>query len=98
MNSALCRNRWVAKDFQRRAGIICEVSGGARIKYPTPSSPRRSSGSSRSPDECLALFRCVEGEGEPGEEGQYLIVDVRDNGIGIMEGKIFDPSRLASSG
>jgi len=63
---------WMAKDFQRRAGIICEVSGrGAdQVSDPVLSTaifPDRPGG----PDECLALFRGVEGEGEPGEEVRY---------------------------
>jgi PAS domain S-box-containing protein len=90
---------WVAKDFQRRTGISCKVAGreADRISDPTLST---------------AVFRIVQealtnvsryaaaSQVNVGLEkkGDTLTVEVRDNGIGIMEGKIFDPKSLGLIG
>jgi PAS domain S-box-containing protein len=90
---------WVAKDFQRGTGIICKVSGrGAdqvsdlvlstaifRIVQEALTNVSRYSAASQVK---VSLER----------EGDTLILEVRDNGIGIMEGKIFDPKSLGLIG
>jgi PAS domain S-box-containing protein len=90
---------WVAKDFQSRTGIRCDVAGrGAdRIADPVLST---------------AIFRIVQetltnvlryaaaSRVKVGLEkkGDTLIVEVRDNGIGIVAGKIFDSKSLGLIG
>jgi PAS domain S-box-containing protein len=90
---------WVAKDFQRGTGISCKVSerGAEQISDPVLST---------------AIFRIVQEaltnvsrysaaskvKVSLERKGDTLIVEVRDNGIGIMEGKIFDPKSLGLIG
>jgi PAS domain S-box-containing protein len=90
---------WVAKDFQRGTGISCKVSarGADHISDPVLST---------------AVFRIVQEaltnvsrysaaskvKVSLERKGDTLIVEVRDNGIGIMEGKIFDPKSLGLIG
>ena len=90
---------WVAKDFQRGTGIRCKVSerGADQISDPVLST---------------AIFRIVQEaltnvsrysaaskvKVSLERKGDTLIVEVRDNGIGIMEGKIFDPKSLGLIG
>jgi PAS domain S-box-containing protein len=90
---------WVAKDFQRGTGISCKVSA-------------RGADQISDPDLSTAVFRIVQ-EALTNvsrysaaskvmvsleRKGDSLIVEVRDNGIGIMEGKIFDPKSLGLIG
>jgi signal transduction histidine kinase len=90
---------WVAKDFQSRTGISCKVAaqGADRISDPVLST---------------ALFRIVQEaltnvmrhaaasqvNVSLERKGDTLIVEVRDNGIGIIEGRIFDPNSLGLIG
>jgi PAS domain S-box-containing protein len=90
---------WVAKDFQGRTGISCRVAvkGADDISDPVLST---------------AIFRIVQEaltnvsryaaaskvKVSLAREGDTLVVEVRDNGIGIMEGKIFDPKSLGLIG
>ena len=90
---------WVAKDFQRGTGISCKVSerGAEQISDPVLST---------------AIFRIVQEaltnvsrysaaskvKVSLERKGDTLTVEVRDNGIGIMEGKIFDPKSLGLIG
>jgi signal transduction histidine kinase len=90
---------WVAKDFQGRTGISCKVvaQGADQISDPALST---------------AIFRIVQEaltnvsryaaaskvKVSLEKKGDTLIVEVRDNGIGIMEGKIFDPKSLGLVG
>jgi two-component system, NarL family, sensor histidine kinase UhpB len=90
---------WVAKDFQRGTGISCKVSeqGAEQISDPVLST---------------AIFRIVQEaltnvsrysaaskvKVSLERKGDTLIVEVRDNGIGIREGKIFDPKSLGLIG
>ena len=90
---------WVAKDFQRRAGIICEVSGRGADQV---SDPVLSTAIFRIVQEALTNVSRYSAASKVKvnlvRKGNTLIVDVRDNGIGIMEGKIFDPKSLGLIG
>ncbi len=90
---------WVAKDFQRRAGIICEVSGRGADQI---SDPALSTAIFRIVQEALTNVLRYSAASKVKvslvRKGDTLIVDVRDNGIGIMEGKIFDPKSLGLIG
>ena len=91
--------RWRVKNFQKRTGISCKVV----VQRGTP--PFDSARST-------AIFRVVQEaltnvmrhaaaskvKVSMVRNGDTLIVDVRDNGIGIMEGKIFDPKSLGLIG
>ena len=90
---------WVAKDFQRRAGIICEVSGRGADQV---SDPVLSTAIFRIVQEALTNVSRYSAASKVKvrlvRKGDTLIVDVRDNGIGIMEGKIIDPKSLGLIG
>ena len=90
---------WVAKDFQRRAGIICEVSGRGADRV---SDPILSTAIFRIVQEALTNVSRYSAASKVKvslvRKRNTLIVDVRDNGIGIMEGKIFDPKSLGLIG
>jgi signal transduction histidine kinase len=90
---------WMAKDFQRRAGIICEVSGRGADQV---SDPVLSTAIFRIVQEALTNVSRYSAASKVKmslvRKGDTLIVDVRDNGIGIMEGKIFDPKSLGLIG
>lgn len=90
---------WVAKDFQRRAGIICEISGRGADHV---SDPVLSTAIFRIVQEALTNVSRYSAASKVKvslvRKGDTLIVDVRDNGIGIMEGKIFDPKSLGLIG
>lgn len=90
---------WMAKDFQRRTGIGCDVTISA---VDTISDTIRAT----------AIFRIVQ-EGLTNvmrhaaashvnvsleKKGDTLIVEVRDNGIGIREGRIFGSRSLGLLG
>lgn len=90
---------WMAKDFQRRTGIGCKVTISA---VDTISDTIRAT----------AIFRIVQ-EGLTNvmrhaaasqvnvsleKKGDTLIVEVRDNGIGIQEGRIFGSRSLGLLG
>jgi signal transduction histidine kinase len=90
---------WLVKDFKKRTGINCEVV--AR-------------GVDRTADTVLstAIFRIVQEaltnvarhaaasqvKVKLEKLNNTLILEVRDNGIGIMEGRIFDPKSLGLIG
>ncbi len=90
---------WVAKDFQRGTGIICKVSGRGADQV---SDPVLSTAIFRIVQEALTNVSRYSAASKVKvsleREGDTLIVEVRDNGIGIMEGKIFDPKSLGLIG
>jgi len=91
--------RWMAKNFQDRTGIRCKVvvPGGGKISDPT---------------HATAIFRIVQEamtnvmrhaaasqvDVSMKRKGDTLFVEVRDNGIGIKEGRIFDSKSLGLTG
>jgi PAS domain S-box-containing protein len=90
---------WVANDFQRGAGISCKVSArGADHIY----DPVLSTAVFRIVQEALTNVSRYSAASKVKvsleRKGDTLIVEVRDNGIGIMEGKIFDPKSLGLIG
>ena len=90
---------WLAKEFKRGTGISCKVSERGADQL---SDPALSTAIFRIVQEALtnvsryAAASKVEVSLE--KKGDTLIVEVRDNGIGIMEGKIFDPESLGLVG
>jgi PAS domain S-box len=91
--------KWVAKNFQGRTGISCKVvvEGTGRI-----SDSARATAIFRIVQEALtnvmrhAAASQVKVSLE--KKGDTLIVEVRDNGIGIKEGMIFDSKSLGLVG
>jgi PAS domain S-box-containing protein len=90
---------WVAKDFQNRTGIGCKVTIQAMDKI---SDTVLSTAIFRIVQEALtnvmrhAAASQVEVSME--KKDDTLIVEVRDNGIGIMEGRILDSKSLGLIG
>jgi PAS domain S-box-containing protein len=91
--------RWMAKNFQSRTGIGCKVlvQGAEKVYAPALST---------------AIFRIVQEaltnvmrhaaasqvKVSLEKKGDTLVVDVRDNGIGIKEGRIIDTKSLGLIG
>jgi PAS domain S-box-containing protein len=90
---------WVAKDFQRGTGISCKVSGRGADRI---SDPVLSTAIFRIVQEALTNVSRYAAASQVKvsleKKGDTLIVEVRDDGIGIMEGKIFDPKSLGLIG
>jgi PAS domain S-box-containing protein len=90
---------WVAKDFQRGTGISCKVSGRGADRI---SDPALSTAIFRIVQEALTNVSRYAAASQVKvsleRKGDTLIVEVRDDGIGIMEGKIFDPKSLGLIG
>ena len=90
---------WVAKDFQRRTGIRCEVAGQEAENI---SDPVLSTAIFRIVQEALtnvsryAAASKVKVSLE--RKGDTLVVEVRDNGIGIKDERIMDPKSLGLIG
>jgi PAS domain S-box-containing protein len=91
--------RWMAKNFQKRTGVSCKVAvkGADRI-----SGPALSTAIFRIIQEALTNVMRYAAASQVkvslAREGDTLVVEVRDNGIGIKEGKIFDPKSLGLIG
>jgi signal transduction histidine kinase len=91
--------KWMAKNFQRRTGITCKVAVQGADKI---------SGTARG----TAIFRIVQEAMTNvmrhaaasqvdvilAKRDDVMIVEVRDNGIGIKEGRIFDSKSLGLIG
>ncbi len=90
---------WVAKDFRKRTGISCQVAGQGAERI---SDPGLSTAIFRIVQEALTNVSRYAAASEVKvsleKKVDSLIVEVRDNGIGIMEGKIFDPKSLGLIG
>ncbi|MFA6147449.1 MAG: PAS domain-containing sensor histidine kinase [bacterium] len=90
---------WMAKDFQRGTGIICKVAGRGADQI---SDPVLSTAIFRIVQEALTNVSRYAAASKVNvsleKKGDILIVEVRDNGIGIMEGKIFNPGSLGLIG
>ena len=91
--------RWVAKDFQKRTGIGCKVVGQGTEKI---SDPVLSTAIFRIVQEALTnvMRHAAASQVNVGLErkGDTLIVEVRDNGIGIKDGRLIDPKSLGLIG
>ena len=91
--------KWMAKNFQNRTGISCKVvvPGADKITDPV-----RSTAIFRIVQEALtnvmrhAAASQVKVSLE--KKDDTLVVEVRDNGIGIKEGRIFDSKSLGLIG
>ena len=90
---------WVAKDFQRGTGIRCKVTGRGADQI---SDPVLSTAIFRIVQEALTNVSRYSAASKVKvsleRKGDTLNVEVKDNGIGIMEGKIFDPKSLGLIG
>ena len=90
---------WVAKDFQDRTGIRCDVTIRAVGKI---SDNALATAIFRIVQEALTnVIRHAEASQvnvSLEKKGDALIVEVRDNGIGIMEGRIHDTKSLGLIG
>ncbi|MHB1024648.1 MAG: PAS domain-containing sensor histidine kinase [Desulfobacteria bacterium] len=90
---------WVVKDFQNRTGIGCEVTikAGENI-----SDPARATAIFRIVQESLTnIMRhasATQVKVKLEKKGHTLILEVRDNGVGIGEGRIFAPMSLGLTG
>jgi len=90
---------WIAKDFQGRTGIRCTVSVQAVDRIPDNT-------------RATALFRIVQEaltnvmrhaaasqvDVSLEKKDDNLVLQVKDNGIGILEGRIFDSKSLGLTG
>jgi len=90
---------WVAKNFQRGTGISCKVTGQGADQI---SDPALSTAIFRIVQEALTNVSRYSAASKVKvsleRKGDTLNVEVKDNGIGIMEGKIFDPKSLGLIG
>src|SRR4030067_238674 len=90
---------WMAKDFQNRTGIGCKVTIQAMDKI---SDTVRATAIFRIVQEALTnVMRHAEASQvnvSLVKKDDTLIVEVRDNGIGIMEGRIYDSKSLGLIG
>jgi signal transduction histidine kinase len=89
----------VAKDFQRRTGIRCEVAGQEAENI---SDPVLSTAIFRIVQEALTNVSRYAAASQVKvsleRKGDTLVVEVRDNGIGIKDGRIMDPKSLGLIG
>ena len=90
---------WAAKDFQDRTGIGCKVTIKGVDKL---SDTVRATAIFRVVQESLTnVMRhaaATQVNVRLGKKGNALILEVKDNGIGIMEGRIFDSGSLGLIG
>ena len=90
---------WVAKDFHNRTGICCKVTGQGADQI---SDPFLSTAIFRIVQEALTNVSRYAAASQVKvsleKKGDTLIVEVRDNGIGIKEEMIFDPKSLGLVG
>ena len=90
---------WIAKDFQRRTGIRCNVVIRSGDKL---SDPLRATAIFRIVQEALTNVVRHAAASQVSvileKKGENMVLDVRDNGIGIMEGRIFDSKSLGLIG
>ncbi|MBW6505075.1 PAS domain-containing sensor histidine kinase [bacterium] len=90
---------WMAKDFQSRTGIRCDVSDQGAEKI---SDPFLSTAIFRIVQEALTNVSRYAAASQVNvsleRKGDTLVVEVRDNGIGIKEGRIFDTKSLGLIG
>lgn len=90
---------WMAKDFQRGTGISCKVVGQEVDRI---SDPVLSTAVFRIVQEALTNISRYAAASQVKvslkKKGDTLIVEVKDNGIGIMEGNSFDPMSLGLIG
>jgi len=91
--------KWMAKDFQSRTGISCKVAGQGADQI---SDPVLSTAIFRIVQEALTNVSRHAAASQVNvsleKKGDTLIVEVRDNGIGIKEGRIIDPKSLGLIG
>jgi len=91
--------KWMAKNFQNRTRIRCIVAAQGVDKV---SDPARATAIFRIVQEALTNVTRHAAASQVNvsleKKGDTLIVEVRDNGIGIMEGKIFDSKSLGLVG
>jgi signal transduction histidine kinase len=96
---AVAAIEWMAKDFQKRTGIGCKVTIQAVEKI---SGPDRSTAIFRIVQEALTNVMRHAAASQVDvlleEKDDTLILEVRDNGIGIMEGRIFGTRSLGLIG
>ena len=91
--------KWMAKNFQARTGIICKVAvqGADKISDTT-----RSTAIFRIVQEALTNVMRHAAASQVNvileRKDDILLVEVRDNGIGIKEGRIFDSKSLGLTG
>ena len=91
--------KWMAKNFQTRTGIICKVAvqGADKISDTT-----RSTAIFRIVQEALTNVMRHAAASQVNvileRKDDTLLVEVRDNGIGIKEGRIFDSKSLGLTG
>jgi PAS domain S-box-containing protein len=90
---------WMAKDFQNRTGIGCKVTIRAVDKI---SDTVRSTAIFRIAQEALTNVMRHAAASQVNlsleKKDDTLILEVRDNGIGIMEGRVFDSKSLGLIG
>ena len=90
---------WMAKDFQNRTGIGCKVTIQAMDKI---SDTVRATAIFRIVQEALTNVMRHAAASQVNvslvKKDDTLIVEVRDNGIGIMEGRIYDSKSLGLIG
>ena len=91
--------KWMAKNFQNRTRIRCIVAAQGVDKV---SDPARATAIFRIVQEALTNVSRHAAASQVNvsleKKGDTLVVEVRDNGIGIMEGKIFDSKSLGLIG
>jgi PAS domain S-box-containing protein len=91
--------KWMAKNFQSRTGISCKVAGQGADQI---SDPVLSTAIFRIVQEALTNVSRHAAASQVNvsleKKGDTLIVEVRDNGIGIKEGRIIDPTSLGLIG
>ncbi|MHB1025055.1 MAG: PAS domain-containing sensor histidine kinase [Desulfobacteria bacterium] len=91
--------KWMAKNFQKRTGIICKVAGQGADRI---SDPVLSTAIFRIVQEALTnvMRHAAASQANVSLEktGDTLIVEVRDNGIGIKEGRAIDTKSLGLIG
>jgi len=91
--------KWMAKNFQGRTGIKCDVAGQGVDRI---SDPVLSTAIFRIVQEALTNVSRYAAASQVKvsleKKGDTLVVEVRDDGIGIMEGKLFDPKSLGLIG
>ena len=91
--------KWMAKNFQNRTGIRCKVvvPGADRI-----TDPARATAIFRIVQEALTNVMRHAAASQVNvslkKKDDTLVVEVRDNGVGIQEGRIFDSTSLGLTG
>jgi len=91
--------KWMAKNFQNRTGIRCKVvvPGVDRI-----TDPARATAIFRIVQEALTNITRHAAASQVNvslkRKDDTLVVEVRDNGVGIQEGRIFDSTSLGLTG